>query len=174
MANLSLRMCDDLKRKAQKLASKQGVSLNNFINSTIAASVAQEEVLRFFDERLRHVDVDELQKRVLDFMKKTTPGDGPTSDEVRQALGGMSCWESSWCSSISGKHWLPKKFLPRKKTRSFLKSYRDAQIGHSGKNSATGGIKTPGIPRSGNNALNGRSPSPPLACGRRRSCFPRI
>ncbi len=33
MAMLSLRMRDDLKRKAQDLAPRQGVSLNNFINA---------------------------------------------------------------------------------------------------------------------------------------------
>ena len=38
MANLSLRMRDDLKTKAQRLASEQGVSLNQFINATIAAA----------------------------------------------------------------------------------------------------------------------------------------
>jgi antitoxin component of RelBE/YafQ-DinJ toxin-antitoxin module len=87
MANLSLRMRDDLKRKAQELAKRQGVSLNNFINSTIAASVAQEETLRFFDERLRDVDLETLHNRVLGFMSKTKPGDGPAIDELRQAMG---------------------------------------------------------------------------------------
>lgn len=88
MANLSLRMRDDLKRKAQELAKRQGVSLNNFINSTIAASVAQEETLRFFDERLRDVDLDKLHDRVLRFMSKTKPGDGPALDELGQAMSG--------------------------------------------------------------------------------------
>ena len=88
MATLSLRMRDDLKRKAQELASRQGVWLNNFINSTIAASIAQEETLRFFDDRLRHVNAHELRKRVLKFMTETKPGSGPTQDEVQQALVG--------------------------------------------------------------------------------------
>lgn len=86
MANLSLRMRDDLKRKAQELANRQGVSLNNFINATVAASVAQEETLHFFDERLRNVDVDALHKQVTRFMSKTKSGSGPTPDQVRRAL----------------------------------------------------------------------------------------
>lgn len=65
MANLSLRMRDDLKRKAQELAKRQGVSLNNFINAAVAGSIAQEETMQFFDERLRHVDVEALHNRVL-------------------------------------------------------------------------------------------------------------
>lgn len=87
MANLSLRMRDDLKRKAQDLAQRQGVSLNNFINATIAASVAQEETLRLFDERLRNVDVEEMRKLVLRFMSETKTGDGPIEEEVRAARG---------------------------------------------------------------------------------------
>ena len=64
-------MRDDLKRKAQDLAERQGVSLNNFITSTVAASVAQEETLRFFDERLRPLNVEDLHARVLQFMSET-------------------------------------------------------------------------------------------------------
>ncbi|MFG0254759.1 MAG: toxin-antitoxin system HicB family antitoxin [Rhodopirellula sp. JB053] len=45
MATLSLRMRDDLKAKAQELASKQGVSLNSYINATLAATIAQTETL---------------------------------------------------------------------------------------------------------------------------------
>ena len=45
MATLSLRIRDDLKRKAQELAKREGVSLNNYINATLAATVAQAETL---------------------------------------------------------------------------------------------------------------------------------
>jgi len=87
MATLSLRMREDLKRKAQELASRQGVSLNNFINASIAATVAQDETLRFFTDRLKDRDVDTLHRRVLAFMKKTKPGEGPSMDQLRQAIG---------------------------------------------------------------------------------------
>ena len=87
MAKLSLRMRDDLKRKAQSLAERQGVSLNNYINSIIAASVAQEETLRFFAGRLQDVDLASLQKRVLRFMGKPRPGTDPTPAELRQLTG---------------------------------------------------------------------------------------
>ena len=50
MATLSLRVRDDLKEKVQKLASKQGVSLNIFVNATLAATIAQQETLDFFGE----------------------------------------------------------------------------------------------------------------------------
>jgi predicted transcriptional regulator len=87
MATLSLRLRDDLKRKAQNLAERQGVSLNNYINSIIAASVAQEETLQFFALRLQDVDLAALQKRVLRFMEKPRHGTDPTPKELRQLTG---------------------------------------------------------------------------------------
>jgi antitoxin component of RelBE/YafQ-DinJ toxin-antitoxin module len=87
MATLSLRMRDDLKRKAQGLAEQQGVSLNNYINSVIAASVAQEETMRFFRDRLRDIDLSALHKRVLRFMEKTRRGADPSPDELRRLIG---------------------------------------------------------------------------------------
>ncbi|MGD9856677.1 MAG: toxin-antitoxin system HicB family antitoxin [Planctomycetaceae bacterium] len=84
MATLSLRMRDDLKRKAQTLAERQGVSLNNYINSVVAASIAQEETLRFFRDRLQDVDLAALHKRVLKFMEKSRPGVDPSPDELRR------------------------------------------------------------------------------------------
>ena len=88
MATLSLRIRDDLKRKVQELAASQGVSLNNFINASVAAVVAQHETLTFFGDRLRDVDLEALHNRVIATMRQTKPGDGPTAEELRQALGG--------------------------------------------------------------------------------------
>ncbi len=88
MATLSLRMRDDLKQKAQQLAKEQGVSLNSFINATLAATVAQQETLTFFSDRLRDVDQDALHKRVLKLMRKTHPGKEPTMEEIARAVRG--------------------------------------------------------------------------------------
>ncbi len=88
MATLSLRMRDDLKQKAQQLAKEQGVSLNGFVNATIAAAVAQQETLTFFSDRLRNLDQDSLHKRVLEFMRKTRPGKAPSIEEIEHAMRG--------------------------------------------------------------------------------------
>jgi HicB family len=90
MATLSLRMRDDLKRKAQILAEQQGVSLNNYINSVISASVAQEETMRFFRDRLQDIDLAALHKRVLKLMAKSRPGTDPPPEELRRLTGGSS------------------------------------------------------------------------------------
>ncbi len=88
MATLSLRMRDDLKKKAQSLAERQGVSLNNYINSVLSASVAQEETLRHFRDRLQDVDLSALHKRVLKLMEKLRAGADPSPDELRRLIGG--------------------------------------------------------------------------------------
>ena len=88
MATLSLRMRDDLKKKAQQLAKEQGVSLNGFINATIAATVAQQETLKFFSDRLRDEDQEKLHKRVLKFMRKTRKGKEPSVEEIERAVRG--------------------------------------------------------------------------------------
>ena len=87
MATLSLRLREDLKKKAQELAEQQGVSLNNSINSVLAASVAQEETLRYFRDRLRDIDLTALHKRVMKFMERPRPGKDPDADELRRLVG---------------------------------------------------------------------------------------
>jgi antitoxin component of RelBE/YafQ-DinJ toxin-antitoxin module len=87
MATLSIRMRDDLKRKAQHLAQRQGVSLNNFINAAVAASIAQEETLTFFDDRLKDIDLEALHQRVLAFMAETKAGTDPTIEELQPVMG---------------------------------------------------------------------------------------
>ena len=87
MATLSIRIRDDLKRKVQELAASQGVSLNNFINASVAAAVAQHETLTFFGDRLRDVDTEALHNRVVATLRQTKPDDGPAAEELRQALG---------------------------------------------------------------------------------------
>ncbi len=73
MATLSLRMRDDLKQKAQQLAKEQGVSLNGFINATLAATIAPQET---------------LHKRILKFMRKTGRGKEPSVEEIERAMRG--------------------------------------------------------------------------------------
>lgn len=87
MATLSIRIRDPLKRKARELAKRQGVSLNNFINATLAAAVAQEEALAYFDDRLKHMDLEALHARVMAFMSDAQPGPEPSPDDVQRATG---------------------------------------------------------------------------------------
>jgi len=86
MATLSLRMRDDLKEKAQRLAREQGVSLNAYITATLAATVAQQETLAMFTDRLQGVDRQALHQEVIEFMSNAEAGDEPTAEEIQRAI----------------------------------------------------------------------------------------
>ncbi len=86
MATLSLRMRDDLKAKAQMLASEQGVSLNSYINATLAATIAQSETLAMMGQRLADIDQDKLHDRVMKFMSKSRSGAEPTPEVIKNAV----------------------------------------------------------------------------------------
>lgn len=88
MATLSLRLRDDLKQKAQQLAKEQGVSLNGFVNATLAATIAQQETLTFFSDRLKDIDQETLHKRVMKFRRKTRRGKEPSVEESERAVRG--------------------------------------------------------------------------------------
>lgn len=87
MATLSLRMRDDLKAKAQELASQQGVSLNSYINATLAATIAQAETLAMMGNRISSIDQEQLHTRVLKFMSRTRTGTEPRLSEIERAIG---------------------------------------------------------------------------------------
>lgn len=87
MSTLTLRIRDDLKRKAQGIAKHEHVSLNNYVNALLAAAVAQEEALSFFRDRLRDVDLNDLHQRVGATMRQTQPGRGPSTTALRRAMG---------------------------------------------------------------------------------------
>jgi len=88
MATLSLRLRDDLKAKAQQLASEQGVSLNSYINATLAATISQAETLAMMRDRLSNIDREQLHARVMKFMSKTRSGTEPTLAEIERAIEG--------------------------------------------------------------------------------------
>jgi antitoxin component of RelBE/YafQ-DinJ toxin-antitoxin module len=87
MQVVRLRIKDDLKAKAQQLASQQGVSLNSYINATLAATVAQAETIAMMGDRLSNVDREKLHARVMKFMSKTQTGPEPSPDEIERAIG---------------------------------------------------------------------------------------
>lgn len=74
-----------LKLKAQELAQREGVSLNNYVNAALAATDAQAETLAFFEDRLKDVDLHALHERVLSFMSETESGGEPSPNELKDA-----------------------------------------------------------------------------------------
>lgn len=87
MQVVRLHIKDDLKAKAQQLASQQGVSLNSYINATLATTVAQAETLAMMGDRLSNVDREKLHARVMNFMSKTQTGPEPSPEEIERVVG---------------------------------------------------------------------------------------
>lgn len=87
MSTVTLRIRDDLKKKAQAIAREQHVSLNNYVNATLSAAVAQAETLSVFRDRLRDVDLDALLSRTRAFMRETRVGHDPTPEALDGLLG---------------------------------------------------------------------------------------
>lgn len=86
MATLSLRMRDDLKAKAQQLANEQGVSLNSYINATLAATIAQAETLTMMGDRLSDIDREQLHLRVMTFLSKTPTAPEPSPAQIERPI----------------------------------------------------------------------------------------
>ena len=84
MATFSVRMPDDLKRKAAQVAKSQGVSMNNFVVSAVATAAAQCEAHAFFQERLKGKDRDAVRGGFAEILSKTRPGKGPTFAEIER------------------------------------------------------------------------------------------
>lgn len=87
MATLSLRMRDDLKTKAQELASQQWVLLNSYMNATLAATISQRETLAMRGDRLSDFDQEKWLARVLKFMLRTRSGTEPKISPMELAIG---------------------------------------------------------------------------------------
>lgn len=87
MKVVHLQMDDDLKAKVQQLASHQGVSLNRYINATLASTVARAETLTMMGDRLSNVHREKLHARVMKFMSKTQTASEPSPEEIERAIG---------------------------------------------------------------------------------------
>jgi len=90
VAGLTLRIRESLKRKARGPAMRHGVSLDGFVNATLAATVAQEEALAYLDDHLKGQDLEALPRRVVGFMQSKQPGPKPAPDRAPTALSRRS------------------------------------------------------------------------------------
>lgn len=68
MTTVPVTMHDELIRKAEVIAGRQGSTLDAFIESTVSAAIKQAETLDLFDSMLEGVDEQRLHKEVMDFM----------------------------------------------------------------------------------------------------------
>ncbi len=86
MSTLSIRVPDALKKKASRLARKNKMSFNAFINQWLQIAVAREETLEWMDNRLKNKNTKELILNFESYLSKSKQGKEPTAAEVKYLL----------------------------------------------------------------------------------------
>lgn len=88
MSAISVRLPDELKDKAMRLAKKKNMSFNTLVNYWLQAAVQQDETIEWMKSRLSGKNPDLVIAKFGDFLQKTQLGDEPTIDEIQQAMEG--------------------------------------------------------------------------------------
>lgn len=86
MSAISVRLPDELKDKAMRLAKKKNMSFNSLVNYWLQAAVQQDETLEWMKSRLSGKNPDLVIAKFGAFLGKTQPGSEPTLDEIQQAM----------------------------------------------------------------------------------------
>lgn len=86
MGAISVRLPDDLKEKAMRLAKKKNMSFNSLINHWLQAAVTQDETVEWMKRQLKGKDTEKLIKEFGNFLEKTKTGDEPSLDEIESAM----------------------------------------------------------------------------------------
>ena len=86
MGAISVRLPDDLKNKAMKLAKKQNISFNSLVNHWLQTAVMQDETLEWMNRQLAGKRPVDLIADFGAFLEQSEPGEEPTLDEIQQAM----------------------------------------------------------------------------------------
>ena len=87
MGAISVRLPDDLKDKAMRLAKKKNISFNSLVNHWLQAAVMQDETLEWMNRQLGGKKPADLITDFGTFLERSEPGEEPTLDEIQQAMG---------------------------------------------------------------------------------------
>lgn len=79
---LTLRMPIDLKKRLEREAKYQGVSLNQLTNYMITVQLTQLEMVSSLDEKLIGKSIPNLKKKVLSILDKIPERNVPTWDSL--------------------------------------------------------------------------------------------
>ncbi|MDP6037514.1 MAG: hypothetical protein QGG64_03115 [Candidatus Latescibacteria bacterium] len=86
MRTISVRLPDELKDKAMRLAKKNNMSFNSLVNYWLQAAVQQDETLEWMKSRLSGKNPELVIAKFGSFLEQTQPGDEPTLDEIQQMM----------------------------------------------------------------------------------------
>ncbi len=88
MSSVSIKLSDDLKKKAVRLAKKKNTTLNGLVNHWLQTAIVEDETIEWMKKRLRGKNSELLIDRFGKFLEKTNPGAEPSLDEIQQAMKG--------------------------------------------------------------------------------------
>jgi hypothetical protein len=80
---VTLQMPVDLKRRLEREAQFQGVSINELTNDLINMQLSQLEMISSLDRRLTSKNLAELKKKVGTILARTPNRNVPEWDEIR-------------------------------------------------------------------------------------------
>lgn len=86
MSTLSLRLPDELKLKAMRLAKRKNMSFNALVNHWLQVAILQDETIEWMKRRLNGKNPELLIAEFGRFLNQTTPGTEPTIDEIHKAM----------------------------------------------------------------------------------------
>lgn len=86
MAAISIRLPDDLKEKAMRLAQKKKMSFNSLVTYWLQTAVVQDETVEWMKKRLSGKNPELLIAEFGDFLTKSKSGSEPILEEVQQAM----------------------------------------------------------------------------------------
>ena len=86
MGAISIRLPDDLKDKAMKLAKKNNISFNSLVNHWLQAAVTQDETREWMHRQLGARQPADLIAEFGAFLDQSEPGEEPTLDDIQQAM----------------------------------------------------------------------------------------
>jgi hypothetical protein len=79
-------MPETLKKKAIKLARKNEMSFNAYINHWMQIAVTREETIEWMRQRLHKKDSEKLLSEFGIFLDKTKQGKEPSATEIKKLL----------------------------------------------------------------------------------------
>lgn len=77
----ALRLPASIKAEAEKIASEDGTSLNQFVASAVAEKVAAIRTLKYFEPFKAHANLDEFDR----IMRRTTGAPPQPGDEMPES-----------------------------------------------------------------------------------------
>ncbi len=86
MSSVSIKLPDDLKKKALRLAKKKNTTLNGLVNHWLQTAIVEDETIEWMKRQLRGKNPEFLINEFGKFLGKTKAGIEPSLDDIQQAM----------------------------------------------------------------------------------------